>query len=132
MKTIKRATILCIFIARLSAVPALCKQPHPPSSSAAAIEVGMIQAGEISLPAEFQVALYETSSQELQKKGDFSQVYREGDRNAAGASNLVTLQTTVTGFRKGSELERDVTHRWRIDLPSLFTASSRIKRERCC
>ena len=109
MKTIKRATILCIFIARLSAVPALCEQPHPASSPAAAIEVGMIQAGEISLPAEFQVALYENLVQELQKKGDFSQVYREGDRNAAGASNLVTLQTTVTGFKKGSELERDVT-----------------------
>jgi len=110
LKTIKRATILCIFIARLSAVPALCEQPHPPASSpAAAIEVGMIQAGEISLPAEFQVALYENLVQELQKKGDFSQVYRDGDRNAAGASGLVVLHTKVTGFKQGSELKRDVT-----------------------
>jgi len=110
LKTIKRVTILCIFVARLTAVPLLCEQPHPStSSSAAAIEVRMIQAGEISLPAEFQVALYENLVQELQKKGDFFQVYREGDRNAAGASNLVTLQTTVAAFKKGSELERDVT-----------------------
>jgi len=109
LKTIKRATILCIFIARLTATPLLCDQPEPPASSPAAIEVGMIQAGEINLPAEFQVAFYENLVQELQKKGGFSQVYRDGDRNAAGASNLVTLQTTVTGFKKGSELERDVT-----------------------
>jgi hypothetical protein len=110
LKTIKRVTILCIFIARLSTVPALSEQPHPPASSpAAAIQVGMIQAGEISLPAEFQVALYENLVQELQKGGSFSQVYRDGDRNAADASNLVTLQTTVTAFKQGSELKRDVT-----------------------
>ena len=97
-------------MAGLSAAPLLCEQPHPPASSpAAAIEVGMIQAGEISLPAEFQVALYENLVQELQKKGGFSQVYRDGDRNAADASGLVILHTTVTGFKKGSELERDVT-----------------------
>lgn len=110
MKTIRRVTILCIFIARLTATPLLCEPLQPPASSpAAAIEVQMIQAGEINLPAEFQIALYENLVQELQKKGGFSQVYREGDRNAAGASNLVTLRTTVTGFKKGSELERDVT-----------------------
>ena len=61
------------------------------------------------MPTEFQVALYENLVQELQKKGGFSHVYREGDRNTAGASGLVTLHTTVTGFKKGSELERDVT-----------------------
>src|SRR5271167_750025 len=110
MKTIKRATILWTFIAGLSAAPLLCEQPHPPAGSpAAAIEVQMIQAGEISLPAEFQVALYENLVQELQKKGGFSQVYRDGDRNAADASGLVILHTTVTGFKQGSELKRDVT-----------------------
>ena len=38
----------------------------PPSSSA--IEVEMIQSGEINLPAEFQVALYENLVQEVQKE----------------------------------------------------------------
>ena len=110
MKTIKRVAILCIFIARLTATPLLCQQPQPAASSpAAAIEVNMIQAGEINLPAEFQVALYENLVQELQKKGGFSQVYREGDRNAAAALGLVVLHTTVIGFKQGSELKRDVT-----------------------
>ena len=61
------------------------------------------------LPAEFQVALYENLVQELQKKGNFSQVYRDGDRNVAGAPDLIILHTTVTGFKKGSEMERNVT-----------------------
>ena len=69
----------------------------------------MIQPGEINLPAEFQVALYENLVQQLQKEGGFSQVYRDGDRNATDASDLVILHTSVTGFKKGSELERNVT-----------------------
>ncbi len=110
MKTIKRAAVLLTLVTGLSAAPLLPAQPPPVAKPpAAAIEVQMIQPGEIHLPTEFQVALYENLVQELQKKGGFSQVYREGDRNAAAASNLVTLQTTVTGFKKGSELERDVT-----------------------
>lgn len=117
MKTIKRATILCIFIARLTATPLLCEQPQPPAGSpAAAIEVDMIQAGEISLPAEFQVALYENLIQELPKKGGFSQVYRDGDRNAAGASNLVTLQTTGYRLQERQRTGARRNHRWRRDL----------------
>jgi len=110
LKTIKRATILWIFMAGLSAIPLLGEQPTSPAKPpASAIEVEMIQPGEISLPAEFQVALYENLVQELQKNGGFSQVYRDGDRNAAGASGLVILHTTVTNFKQGSELKRDVT-----------------------
>ncbi len=110
MKSIKRATILWTLIAGLSAAPLLGEQPTSPAKSpASAIEVEMIQPGEISLPAEFQVALYENLVQELQKQGNFSQVYRDGDRNAADAPGLVVLHTTVIGFKQGSELKRDVT-----------------------
>jgi len=110
LKTIKRVTILCIFITRLTATPLLCQQPQSVSKSpASAIEVEMIQPGDISLPAEFQVALYENLVQELQKNGGFSQVYRDGDRNAADAPGLVVLHTAVIGFKQGSELKRDVT-----------------------
>ena len=91
----------------------------------------MIQPGEINLPTEFQVALYENLVQELQKKGVFSQVYRDGDRNAAVAVDLVTLHTTVTGFKKGSELERDGPPSAGPP-PSPFIVSSRIKMEMCC
>ena len=110
MKTIKTATLLWTLIAGLTAAPLLYAQANPVAKSpSSAIEVEMIQPGEISLPAEFQVALYENLVQQLQKEGGFSQVYRDGDRNATDASDLVILHTAVTGFKKGSELERNLT-----------------------
>jgi hypothetical protein len=110
LKTIKTATLLWTLIAGLSAAPLLYAQAGPAAKSPpSAIEVEMIQPGEIDLPAEFQVALYENLVQQLQREGGFSQVYRDGDRNATDASGLVILHTVVTGFKKGSELERNVT-----------------------
>lgn len=114
MKPIKTATILWTLVAALSAAPLLCAQEHPlakvnATAKASAIQIEMIQARDVSLPAEFQVALYENLIQEMQKEGGFPEVYRDGDRNAAGAPELVILHTTVTGFKQGSELKRDVT-----------------------
>ena len=75
---------------------------------AAAFKVEMIESNEIKLPAEFQVSLYEDLIQQLQKKGGFH-VYRDGDRNAENAADLVTLRTTIQGFKEGSERLRQVT-----------------------
>jgi hypothetical protein len=81
----------------------------PPKIPASAISVLMIQSGEIKLPAEFQVSLYENLIQQLQKKGGFQHVYREGDRNSADAPNLIVLHSTVRGFKQGSQMARQVT-----------------------
>jgi hypothetical protein len=89
-------------------VPAAQAAP-PLVSKASAIQVLMIQSDEVKLPAEFQVSLYENLVQELHKKGGFKNVYREGDKNAASAADLVILHSTVRGFKKGSELARNVT-----------------------
>jgi hypothetical protein len=85
-------------------------QEKPPvkKMKAAAIKVVMVDSNEIKLPAEFQVSLYEDLIQQLQKKGGFH-VYREGDRNAENAADLVILQPTVRGFKEGSERLRQVT-----------------------
>jgi hypothetical protein len=82
---------------------------QPAKMKASSISVAMIQSDEIKLPAEFQVALYEDLIQQLQKKGGFQHVYREGDRNAANAADLVVLHSTVRGFKQGSEQMRQVT-----------------------
>jgi hypothetical protein len=74
----------------------------------AAIEVAMIESDEITLPAEFLVALYENSIHQLEKQG-FSAVYRPGDRNAATVDDRVVLHSVVRGFKRGSETERKVT-----------------------
>jgi hypothetical protein len=84
------------------------KKPPVKKMKAAAIKVVMVDSNEIKLPAEFQVSLYEDLIQQLQKKGGFH-VYREGDRNAENAADLVILQPTVRGFKEGSERLRQVT-----------------------
>jgi hypothetical protein len=80
-----------------------------PAMKASAIQVLMIQSDEIKLPADFQLSLYENLIQQLQKQGGFQHVYRDGDHNAAGATDLVVLHSTVRGFKKGSEMARNVT-----------------------
>jgi hypothetical protein len=77
--------------------------------NASAISVMMIQSDEVKLPAEFQVSLYENLIQQMQKKSGFQRVYREGDSNSADAPNLVVLHSTVRGFKRGSEMARQVT-----------------------
>ena len=82
---------------------------QPAKINASAITVMMIRSDEVKLPAEFQVSLYENLIQQLQKNGGFHRVYREGDRSSADAPNLIVLRSTVRGFKKGSEMARDVT-----------------------
>jgi hypothetical protein len=76
---------------------------------ASAIQVMMIRADEVTLPAEFQVSLYENLINQLQQKRVFQRVYRDGDRNATTAPDLIALQCTVKSFKKGSETVRQVT-----------------------
>jgi hypothetical protein len=94
----------------LSTGPLLRAQEKQPAKiKASAIKVEMIQSDEVKLPAEFQVSLYENLIQQLQKKGGFLHVYRDGDRNSADASDLIVLHSTVRGFKQGSERARQVT-----------------------
>ena len=79
------------------------------SLKASAIQIQQIQANEVKLPAEFQMALYEYVIEEVSKTNKFEHVYRDGDHNAADASDLVILHSTVTGFKQGSGMARQVT-----------------------
>ena len=92
-----------------TAPPLSAEDNRPAKIKAAAIQVEMIQSDEIQLPAEFQIALYENLIRQLEKQGGFEHVYRDGDRRAASASDLVILHSTVHGFKAGSERTRKVT-----------------------
>jgi hypothetical protein len=87
---------------------AVCDGKEATKIKAAGIQVSMIQSDEIAVPAEFRVALYENLIRQLEKRG-FQHVYRDGDRNAAGAANLVVLHSTVRRFKAGNEMARQVT-----------------------
>ncbi len=99
--------------AAVPSAPAPDVQPEATGSSkkidGSAIEIMMIESGEITLPAEFQISLYENLVEQMRKKGGFQRVYRDGERDSATAPDLVILRSTVRGFKKGSEMARQVT-----------------------
>src|SRR5208282_836663 len=98
-----------LILALVAAPLARAAQGKPAKMKASAIQVLMIESDEIKLPAEFQISLYENLIEQLQKKGGFQHVYREGDRNSADVPDLIILHSTVRGFKKGSEMARQVT-----------------------
>jgi hypothetical protein len=110
MERIKNLFRLLLVLSTLALVSPLCAQSTPiAKADTPAIEVKMIQPGDVALPAEFQVALYENLIEEFQKEGAFREVYRDGDRRAMHDSNVITLYATVTKFKQGNQMERDVT-----------------------
>src|SRR5205823_1391813 len=92
-----------------TAPPLSAEDNRPAKIKAAAIQVEIIQSDEIKLPAEFQIALYENLVRQLEKEEKFTHIYRDGDRNASTAADVVVLHCLVRGFKAGSERLRQVT-----------------------
>jgi len=65
--------------------------------------------GDVPMPPEFRVAIYENLIAQIEKTGKFQHVYRSDDKDAASVPDLVTLRTTAQSFRKGSQKQREVT-----------------------
>jgi len=105
MRDLDRATILFCLMTPLCLTGVASQAQEKPIG----VEVEMIQSDEVKLPAEFRVALYENLVQQLHRKGTFENVYRDGDRNAAGRPDTIVLHTNVKGFKQGSERTRQVT-----------------------
>lgn len=124
-RTLYGTTITVLLLCALATPPKFRAQAAPPpAKKASAIQVLMIQSDEIKLPAEFQISLYENLIQQLEKQGGFQHVYREGDHNADGAADLIVLHSNVRGFKKGSEMARNVTTvsgKTSIDIHCQFT-----------
>ncbi len=77
--------------------------------SASSIQIEPTDAGDVPVPAEFRMAVYENLITQIEKTGKFQHVYRSGDKDAASAPDLVTLHTTAKSFTKGSQKKREVT-----------------------
>ena len=120
MKTGKRK--LCICLAAIVAVAIaspglLCSQTaalKSPTGSGGSdkqwsIQVDTVDPGETQLAYSFQVATYEDLLEELNKTHQFKHIFREGDRTATDAPNLLFLKTTVVKYTAGSETQRAVT-----------------------
>lgn len=83
------------------------QKPGPFKSSS--LQVQQIQSEDVKLPAEFQMSLYENVMEQVDKTKRFQHVYRDGEMNAMSAPDLITLHCTVTGFKQGSAMARQVT-----------------------
>ena len=80
-----------------------------PKLSASAVQIAMVEAGGIQIPAEYRFAVYERLVEQVRASGAFQKVYRAGDRTADGITDLVTLHTKVEGFKEGSQTKRELT-----------------------
>lgn len=77
--------------------------------SASSIQIEPVDPGNVPMPPEFRVAIYENLIAQIRKTGKFQHVYRSGDEEATSAPNLVTLSTAAQAFTKGSQKKREVT-----------------------
>ena len=73
------------------------------------VQIDRVEPGEIQLAYSFQAAIYESLLEELNKTHQFQHVFREGDRKAGDAPNLLVLKATVVKYMPGSETRRAVT-----------------------
>jgi hypothetical protein len=79
-----------------------------PKLSASAIQIELVEVGDISIPAEFRYAIYERLVQQVQQSGIFQKVFRSGDQAAKDIPNLVILHTQVDAFKEGSQMKREL------------------------
>lgn len=73
------------------------------------VQVDRVDPGETALDACFRDAVYENLLHQFQKSTQFSAVFRAGDRNANGISELLILKTMAQKYSPGSETRRAVT-----------------------
>lgn len=98
-----------LILLHLAAPLAAADAEQQVKAEASAIQILNVEAGEVRLPPEFQMALYENLIEEVRKTGRFQHVYRDGEHAATDAAHLVTLRSTVGAFQEGSARKRQVT-----------------------
>ena len=85
---------------------AIGKNPTSPQRS---VQVVLVDPGDANLSASFQIAIYESLLDELNKTKKFKHVLRDGERSASEFPDLLTLKTKVERYTAGSETQRAVT-----------------------
>jgi len=121
----RRIAASLAFMGIVSALAIHAADPPPKKLSASAIQIALVEAHDVEIPAEFRYAMYEHIIEQVRKSGTFSKVFRGGDRAADGIPDLVTLHTTVEKFTEGSQTKREVTTvagATKVDVSATLTA----------
>lgn len=87
-------------------LPIAGKSSHTPQWS---VQVKMIDPGDVGISASFQIGIYESILDELNKTKRFKQVLRDGVRTSNDIPDLLILRTKVEKYAAGSETQRAVT-----------------------
>ena len=103
------ACALLLIAGSLMAQPSSGDSKSAKKFSASSIQIEPTDPGDVPMPPEFRMAIYENLIAQIEKTGKFQHVYRSGDKDAASAPDLVTLHTTARSFTKGSQRKREVT-----------------------
>jgi hypothetical protein len=103
--------IMLALPSRLPGQTAAAKSSDGIGASAArwSIQVDQVDPGNLNLAYSFQIGIYESLVEELNKTKQFQQVFRDGDPRASVLPNLLVLKTTVEKYTQGSETRRAVT-----------------------
>jgi hypothetical protein len=100
---------LGLFLMLAAAVAVSAQKPATiPKLHASAIQIDVVNVGDVSIPAEFRYAIYERLIEQVRASGIFKTVYRSGDKAAANVPDLVTLKTSVEAFQEGSQMKREL------------------------
>lgn len=106
---LKRAVPVHLFAFFFVASCLFAQSSQPAKLKTSSVQVKMIQSDGIELPAEFKIALYENLLRQIDKRKGSLRIYRDGDSKASNAADLVVLNSTVEGFKAGSERARQVS-----------------------
>jgi len=124
---VNNRTILAVLISGLvlTAPAMVSAQTAKPKLSASAIQIAMVEVGDVQIPAEFRYAVYERLVERVHESNAFQKVYRMGDHAADSIPDLVTLHTKVDTFKEGSQTTRElvtVLGATKIDVTTSVTA----------
>ncbi|MGA7634778.1 MAG: hypothetical protein WCB11_28770 [Terriglobales bacterium] len=107
-----RMVLACVFlfmVGFLIGQPGSGDPKRAQKFSASSIQIEPTDPGDVPIPPEFRIAIYENLITQIEKTGKFQHIYRSGDKDAASAPDLVTLHITARSFTKGSQKKREVT-----------------------
>jgi hypothetical protein len=122
----KNSLAVFLMLAAAAAMPAQKKPAATPKLHASAIQIELVEVGDVSIPAEFRYAIYERLVEQVRQAHIFQTVFRSGDKAASSVPDLVTLHTSVEAFEEGSQMKRElapvVVGSTKVDVSTQVTA----------
>jgi hypothetical protein len=97
-----------LMLATSAVLPAQKPVGGTPKLHASAIQIELVEVGDVSIPAEFRYAIYERLIEQVRDSRKFEKVFRSGDKAAKSVPDLVTLHTSVDAFTEGSQMKREL------------------------